>query len=275
MNRLPKEKRIQVIASLAEGMSMSATARTTGVSFNAVARLLDLAGVACARHHDLHVRGIKGRRNIQCDELWSFVYAKDKSLEWATPWDDAGSAYTFTAIDADSKLLVSYLVAMSQDLESATEIMKDLRGRLEKRPKLTSDSLPAYKQASKKAFGKKARLSQIRKGEDTDHSTAYVERHNLTIRNFNKRYMRKTIAFSRKLSRHIATTHLFAVYYNFCWIHSTLQVTPAMEAGIDDKLRDYEWIVDLIDEARPKPKKPGPKKGTKYRPRKSSGKVRS
>ena len=246
---------------------MSATARVTGVSFNAVARLLDLAGIACARHHDLHVRGIKGRRNIQCDELWSFVYAKDKSLEWAVPIDDAGSAYTFTAFDADSKLLVSYLVAMARDLESATILMKDLEGRLEKRPKLTSDSLAAYKQASRRAFGKKARLSQIRKGEDTDHNTAYVERHNSTFRTFNRRYVRKTIAFSKKLSRHIATTHLFAVYYNFCWIHGTLNVTPAMEAGIDDKLRDYEWIVDLIDEVRPKPKKPGPKKGTKYRPR--------
>ena len=248
---------------------MSSVARVEGVSFNAVARLLNLAGIACARHHDTHVRGIKGVRNIQCDELWSFVYAKDKSLAWAEPWDDAGSAYTFTALDADSKLLVSYLVAMGRDLVPATALMKDLAGRLEKKPKLTSDSLPSYRKASKRAFGKKARLSQIRKGEDTDHNTAYVERHNGTFRNFSKRYARKSLAFSKKLSRHIAATHLFAVYYNFCWIHSTLKVTPAMEAGVDDKLRDYEWIVDLIDEVRPKPKKPGPKPGTKYRPRSS------
>ena len=268
MNRLPREKRTQIIAMLVEGLSMSATARVADVSHNTVARLLDLAGIACKRHHDKHVRGIKGVRSIQCDELWSFVYAKDKTKGWATPFDEAGSAYTFTAFDAESKLLIAYLVSMNRGLRPATAIMKDLKGRLKKPPKLTSDSLPAYREASKRAFGKKVQLSQLRKGEDTDHNTSYVERHNGTIRTFTRRYTRKTIAFSKKLSRHKSTTHLFAVYYNFCWMHGTLKCSPAMEAGIDDKLRDYGWIVDLIDKVEPKPNKPGPKKGTKFRPRK-------
>lgn len=269
MRRLPREKRAQVLAMLVEGMSMRAAARVCDVSFNSVARLLDLAGIACKQHHNEQVRGIKGRRNIQCDELWSFIYCKDRAKSWAEPLDKGGTAWTFTAIDADTKLLVSYMVRMRRNTRSAAVLMRDLAQRLKKRPRMTSDSLVAYKKAAKQVFGKRADLSQTRKGEDTDHSTAYVERHNLTIRMSNRRYTRKTNAFSKRLSKHESQMHLSAVYYNFCWIHGTLRVTPAMAAGIDDRLRDYGWLADLVAEVEPKPKKPGPKKGTKYRPRKA------
>ena len=187
----------------------------------------------------------------------------------AEPWDTAGSVWTFTALDADSKLLISYMVRKKRDTRSAAKLMKDLSKRLNKRPKLTADSLKAYGRATKKTWGTKAHLSQIRKGEDTDHNTSYVERHNLTIRMANRRFTRKTNAFSKKLSKHVSMMHLFALYYNFCRIHQTLRVTPAMEAGIDNKLHDMDWIVGLIDKITRPPKKPGPKKGTKYRPRRA------
>ena len=162
-------------------------------------------------------------------------------------------------------------IGIRRNTKSATILLSDLESRLKKRPKLTSDSLKAYKIADKKIWGKKADLSQVRKGVDTDHSTSYVERHNLTIRMANRRFTRKTNAFSKKFSRHHAMMHLFAVYYNFCRIHQTLRVTPAMEAGLTDKLYDVSWIVDLIDKITRSPKKPGPKKGSKYRPRKPTG----
>ena len=247
---------------------MRSTARVCDVAFQTVADLLDMAGKACQLYHDEHVRDIKGSRSVQCDEVWSFVYAKDRSLDHAEPWDAAGSVWTFTALDGDSKLLVAYMVRKKRNTKSATILLSDLAGRLKKRPRLTSDALRAYELAARKIWGKKADLSQIRKGEETDHNTSYVERHNLTIRMANRRFTRKTNAFSKKLSKHQAMMHLFALYYNFCRIHQTLRVTPAMEAGIDDKLHDMGWIVGLIEDITASPKKPGPKKGTKYRPRK-------
>ena len=267
MRRLPREKRAQILAMLVESMSMRATARVADVSFTAVAQLLDLAGIACKRHHDQHVRGIKGKRQIQCDELWSFVHHKDRAKGWAKPIDKGGTVWTFTAIDADTKLLVAYMVRMRRNTRSAVVLMRDLADRLNKRPKMTADSPAAYRKAAKQVFRRRADLSQTRKGEDTGHSTAYVERHNLTIRMSNRRYTRKTNAFSKRLSRHESQMHLSAVYYNFCWLHGTLRVSPAMAAGVDDKLRDYGWLADLVAEVEPKPKKPGPKKGTKYRSR--------
>ena len=268
MNRLPREKRMQVLSMLVRGMSMRDTAEVCGVAFNTVANLLDMAGKACLLYHDEHVRGIEGQRDVQCDEVWSFVYAKDRALDWADPWDVAGSVWTFTALDAASRLLISYMVRKRRNTKSANVLMKDLRGRLNKRPKLTADSLKAYPKATKKTWGTAAHLSQTRKGEDTDHNTAYVERHNRTIRMSNRRFARKTDAFSKKMTRHKAMMHLFAVHYNFVRIHQTLRVTPAMEAGLTDTLYDMGWIVHLIEEVTKPPKKPGPKKGTKYRPRK-------
>lgn len=269
MNRLPRDKRVQVLSTLVEGVSMRSTARLCDVAFNTVADLLDMAGKACQLYHDEHVRDIKGKRNIQCDEIWSFVYAKEKRIGEVKPLDVAGSVWLFTALDADSKLLVSYMVRKRRNTRSATKLMKDLAGRLRKRPKLTADSLKAYPKATKKTWGTAAHLSQLRKGEETDHNTSYVERHNRTIRMSNRRFTRKTDGFSKKMKRHEAMMHLWALHYNFCRIHGSLRVTPAMEAGIDGKLRDMDWIVGLIEDITEPPKKPGPKKGTKYRLRKT------
>lgn len=148
------------------------------------------------------------------------------------PWDAAGSVWTWTALDADSKLLVSYLVSLKRNTQAARELLIDLVGRLEKTPRITADELKSYRKAAKQVFDKKHKrvLSQMRRGEDTDHNTAYVEQHNLTIRMENRRYTRKINAFSKMLSKHIAMMHLWALHYNYCRIHKTLRVTPAMEA---------------------------------------------
>ena len=259
MNRLSIEKRALVLTVLMNDGSIRGTSRITGVSRKTIARLLEDAGKACQKYHDKHVRNISERRNIQCDELWSPIYAKDKMKDTAIPWDMAGSAWTFTAIDADTKLLVSYYITMNRDARGATWIMKDLKSRLNCIPNLAADKLEAYRIAVDRVYGKRTRKNRLRQSKG-DGATAYVERHNATIRTFNKRYARKTLAFSKSIVPHKASFHLFAVYYNFCWIPRTLKITPAMAAGIDDKLRDMEWIVGLIDKNTPPPKKkPGPK----------------
>ena len=245
---------------------MRSIERIEGVSITTVARLLTLAGTACKAYHDKHVRGIQGQRQIQCDELWSFIYAKERQAPYAEPWDVAGHAWTFTAIDADSKLLVSHLIAPYRNTKAATRILLDLTRRLEEVPSITADKLKAYRKAARAVYGADANriLSQMRKGEASDHNTAYVERHNLTIRMGNRRFNRRTNAFSKKLTQHRAMMHLWSLHYNFCRIHSTIRVSPAMEAGITTRLRDCEWIVGLIDAIEPKPERSGPKKGTKY-----------
>ena len=259
MIRLTTAKRVRVLSLLLEGMSLRSIERLEGTSIVTISRLLDLAGNACALYHYDNVCDIAGKLNIQCDEIWSFVYAKQKRIEDVEPWDMAGTVWTWTALDADSKLLVAYRISPNRDTQAATELLADLAGRLTERPRIVADSLKSYRKAAKRVFGKghKRVLSQIRKGEDTEHSTAYVERHNLTIRMSNRRYARKTNAFSKMFSKHIAMMHLWALHYNFCRIHSTLRVTPAMEAGLTDTLHDVEWIVQLIDLTTAASKKPG------------------
>ena len=270
MNKLSVEKRAKILSLMCEGMSLRSISRVEDVSLATVMRLMRLAGTACHLYHFDTVRDIPGRRNIQCDEIWSFVYAKEKRVPYVRPWDMAGSAWTFTALDAESKLLVSYLISRKRDTRAATMLFSDLASRLQKRPRITADELKSYRKAAQEVFGKRKgrkTLSQTRKGEDTGHTTAYVERHNRTIRMGNRRYARKTDAFSKKFSRHIGMIDLWVVHYNFCRIHQTLRVTPAMEAGISDTLLDCEWIVWLIDSMTLPPKKPGPAVGTKYKPR--------
>ena len=272
MNRLSTAKRARILSLLVEGMSMRSIERHEGVSINTIAKLLDAAGKACGLHHDDTVRDIPGkRRNIQCDEVWSFVYAKQKRADEVDPWDAAGTVWTWTALDADSKLLVSYVVSPHRDTESAAQLLMDLTSRLDELPYITADELKSYRAAAKQVFGFKHiwMLSQTRKGVDTGHSTSYVERHNLTIRMENRRYARKTNAYSKMLSRHVTMMNLWAVHYNFCRIHSTLRTTPAVATGLADKPHDCEWIVGLIDAMTMAPKKPGPPVGSKYRPRKT------
>ena len=300
MNKLTTKKRAQILSMLVEGMSMRSITRITGVSINTVAKLLSDAGEACADYHEWNVRGVKGNRRIEADEIWSFCYAKERAVPGALRAPEgAGDVWTWTAIDADSKLMLSYHVTNNRDGESALVLMDDLRKRLEDRPQITTDGLRAYVEAVEESFGAGVDYAQVIKeyGQSADgHSqerryspavctkiekrkvegdpdlkkanTTHVERHNLSMRMGMRRFTRLTNAFSKRIEKHATMVALFALHYNFCRIHTTIKVTPAMEAGLDHTVRDCEWIVGLIDDMAPEPQKPGPKPGTKYGKRK-------
>ena len=287
MNKLPTAKRAQILSMLVEGMSMRSITRITGVSINTVTKILNDAGDACAAYHDEHVRGIRGHRRIECDEIWAFVYAKERAVRHAKSAPaGAGDAWTFTAIDADAKLIVSYLVSGERDGESALAFMDDLRGRLDDRPQISTDGLSAYLGAVEGAFGGDVDFAQVIKaygkepGEDNERrysppvctdiekrriegnpdlrkaNTSYVERHNLTMRMGMRRFTRLTNGFSKRVEKHVAMASLYTLHYNFCRIHKTLRVTPAMEIGLTGTVHDMEWIVGLIDARAPKPSRP-------------------
>ena len=276
---------------------MRSISRVTGASINTITKLLEDAGYACAEYHDEHVRGVTAKR-VQVDEIWQCFYAKAKNVETAKAAPEgAGDTWTWTALDADSKLIVSWLLG-DRDGQAACNFMMDLAERLTSRVQLTSDGLRLYEGAVEDAFGADVDYAQLIKvfgdpreksaryspatckgtytrtvqGEpDPDHiNTSYVERHNLTMRMSMRRFTRLTNAFSKKLRNHAAALALYFVYYNFCRMHTTLRMSPAMAAGVTDTLRDVKWIVSLIDARAAEPQKPGPKPGTKYRPRQKS-----
>lgn len=281
MNKLPTEKCVQILNMLVEGSSMRSVSRVVGVSINTVTKLLVEAGEACAAYHDANVCNVKAQR-VQCDEIWSFCYAKAKNVATAKAAPgEAGDVWTWTAIDADSKLIISYLVG-GRDSEYAIEFMDDVAKRLANRVQMTTDGYKAYLEAAEGAFGgdidyaqlvkmcgsapesMKGRYSpaectgiQKRRIEGNpakeDVSTSYVERQNLNMRMSMRRYTRLTNAFSKKIDNHIHMLSLYFVHYNFCRIHKTLKVTPAIAAGIADTLYDMAWIVGLIDDRAPKP----------------------
>jgi IS1 family transposase len=289
VNKLPLAKRVQILAMLCEGSSMRSISRIADVSINTVSKLLVEAGEAALAIHDENVRDVKASR-VQCDEIWSFCYAKAKNVSTAkaTP-DGAGDVWTWTAIDADSKLMVSYFVG-DRGAESAMILMDDLRARLANRVQLTTDGHRAYLEAVEGAFGADVDYAQLVKlyGElggngpekryspaecqgiqkrrvegnpDIAHvSTSHVERMNLSIRMQNRRFTRLTNAFSKKLDNHIHALALYFAFYNFCRIHKSLKVTPAIAAGITDRLWSLEDIVAKIDEMAPPPKPRGPYK---------------
>lgn len=287
-NVLDTQKRIQILNMLVEGSSIRSISRVVGVSQNTVSKLLVAAGEACAEYHDKAVREVNAER-VQCDEIWSFVYAKQKNVKAAKAAPEgAGDAWTWTALDADSKMIISYLVG-GRDSGYALEFMDDVRSRLANRVQLTTDGHKAYLEAVEGAFGgdvdyaqlvkmygaapesakgrySPAECTGIRKtvveGEpDKKHiSTSYVERQNLTMRMSMRRFTRLTNGFSKKLENHIHSLSLYFVHYNFCRIHKTLKMSPAMAAGVTDTLRDMEWVVGLIDARTPEPKKRGPYK---------------
>ena len=287
MNKLSISKRAQILSMLVEGMSMRSITRITGVSINTVAKLLNDAGHACAAYHHEHVRGIRGHRRVECDEIWAFVYAKERAVRHAkSAPDGAGDVWTFTAIDAEAKLILSYLVSGERDGQTALAFMDDIRGRLEDRPQLSTDGLVVYQEAVEGAFGGDVDFAQVIKqygkelGEDNERrysppvctdiekrriegnpdmrkaNTSYVERHNLSMRMGMRRFTRLTNAFSKRVEKHWAMVSLYTLHYNFCHIHKTLKVTPAMEIGLSDTVRDMEWIVGLIDERAPTPNRP-------------------
>lgn len=287
MNKLTIEARARILHLLCEGMSIRAITRLTGASKNTVSKLLIDAGKACAAYHDANVRNVKAAR-VQVDEIWSFTYAKQKNVATAKEAPEgAGDTWTWTALDADSKLIVSYLVG-GRDAEYAMWFMDDLASRLATRVQLTSDGHKAYLQAVEGAFGCDVDYAQLVKmygptitapgryspAECTgakkvrvmgspnigDVSTSYVERQNLTIRMHMRRFTRLTNAFSKKVENHAHAVALHMMYYNFVRIHKTLRVTPAMAAGVTDKLWEIADIAQLVADAEEAPKARGPYK---------------
>ena len=286
MNTLPRHKKILILKCLVDGMSLRAVTCIADVSRNTVAQLLISAGKASAEAQDEMLRDLPCSR-IEVDEIWSFVYAKERNVaraQGAPP--QAGDVWTWTAIDADTKLVPAWWVG-NRSGATALEFMDDLRDRLANRVQLTSDGHKAYLEAVEGAFGGSvdyARLIKLYgKGGDESRqatryspsecigsrkepvsgspnedliSTSYVERQNLTMRMSMRRFTRLTNAFSKKLENHVHAIALHFMYYNFCRLHSSLGTTPAMAAGVTDRLWEMGDIVDLVDAAAPAPNRP-------------------
>ena len=273
MNKLDETKRSAVVAALVEGCSIRSTVRMTGVSKNTISRLLVELGAACSGYLDKHLVNLNSKR-IQCDEIWSFVGAKDKNVPTARKDEfGIGSAWTWVAIDADSKLICSWLVG-KRDPGCATEFIQDLAARLRNRVQLTTDGLKCYLTAVPDGFGSDIDYAMLIKiygndpeGEkryspavctgckkqtkigdpDEKHvSTSYIERQNLTMRMAMRRFTRLTNAFSKKIENHIAAIAIHYMYYNYCRIHQTLRVTPAMQAGIANHVWSIQDLVSLL-----------------------------
>lgn len=276
MNKLPLEKRVQILEMLCEGSSMRSISRVADVSINTVTKLLVDAGRACETFHDATVRKVKSKR-VQCDEIWSFVGAKERNATAEQRLNKSGGdMWTWTAIDSDSKMILTWLVG-ARDGEAAREFMADVASRVEGRIQLTSDGFAAYPMAVEMAFGANVDFAQLVKSygnapdqgperkyspgvcigaekkpvrghPDEQHiSTSHVERQNLTMRMSMRRFTRLTNAFSKKVDNHCNALALYFVWYNFCRIHATLRVSPAMAAGVTDELLNMADIVRLID----------------------------
>lgn len=260
---------------LCEGMAIRAVARVTGKSKNTISKLLVDAGKVCSDYQDEHFRNLNTRR-VEVDEIWSFVYAKKKNVATAkSAPEGAGDVWTWTAIDADSKLVMSWLVG-GRDGEYALSFMDDLKSRLANRVQLTSDGHKSYLEAVEEAFGADVDYAQLvkmyGKGPETAKgryspaectgikkikvegnpdihkvSTSYVERQNLTMRMHMRRFTRLTNGFSKKVANHEASIALHFMYYNFVKIHSTLKCTPAMAAGVTEKLWEMKDVVAMIE----------------------------
>jgi|SRR5882724_6034512 len=273
MNRLDSAKQAQVVAALVEGNSIRATVRMTGVAKNTIAKLLIELGAACAEYLNKTLVNLNSKR-IQCDEIWSFIKAKQKNV---TPKlaekQIAGDVWTWVAMDADSKLVCSWLVG-KRDAVCATEFIQDLADRLAHRVQLTTDGHRVYLNAVIDAFADDIDYAMLVKMFGADHagearyspanctgcrevsllgnpnpkhiSTSYVERQNLTMRMQMRRFTRLTNAFSKKVENHIASIAIHYMHYNFCRIHQTLRVTPAMQAGISDHVWDLTELVALL-----------------------------
>lgn len=275
MNRLPREKRAQILGMMVEGMSIRSISRMTGASKNTIAKLLNGAGVAFSDYQDENVRNLSCGR-IQLDEIWSFVYAKAKNVPCAVAAPEiAGDVWTWTAIDADTKLIASWMVG-DRSGETACRFVSDVASRLKHRVQITTDGHRPYLQAIEEAFGHDTDYAMLEKiysappqegptryspGEccgtrtrritgnpDPEHiSTSFAERQNLSMRMSIRRFTRLTNAFSKKIENHIAAISIYFMHYNFCRVHQTLRVTPAMQAGISDHVWTLEELAGLLD----------------------------
>jgi IS1 family transposase len=291
MNKLAHTKRIQVLTLLCEGMSMRAAGRVADVAYNSVVSLLAEVGPACEEFHDKTVREVQSRR-VQCDELWSFCYAKQKNVAKAKAAPEmAGDLWTWLGQDAAHKLIVSFQLG-KRDAYNAKALMEDMASRLANRVQMTTDGHRPYLEAVEGAFGSAIDFAQLIKiygtpegsigryspGEcigaekrlvegrpDPDHiSTSYIERQNLNMRMGMRRYTRLTNAFSKSAYAHYDMLCLYVVFHNFVRDHKTLRMTPAESIGLRPSAMTIADIVDLMD-ARAEP----PKKRGKYKPRQS------
>jgi IS1 family transposase len=283
MNKLDIKTRVTILNMLVEGSSVRSISRITGVSMNTVIKLLEGTGKACADYHDVTVRNVKAQQ-VQCDEIWSFVYAKDKNVADAEAAPSgAGDVWTWTAIDRDSKMMLAFEVG-DRSAETAREFMFDLADRLASRVQLTTDGQGAYLKAVGDAFAADIDYAmlvkiygegEVGKGHERKYSpaectgakkiavfgepvkemvsTSHVERQKLTMRMGMRRFTRLTNGFSKKLENHLHMLSLYFVHYNFVRMHKTLKMTPAMAAGATNTLHDMAWLADMIDASLPKP----------------------
>jgi IS1 family transposase len=276
MNKLDREARSKILHLLCEGSSIRAITRLTGDSKNTVTKLVVDAGRACSADQDRVLRNLTCQR-VQVDEIWNFVYAKRDNVKHAVAAPrDAGDVWTWTAIDADTKLLVSWLVG-NRDTQSALVFMDDLKSRLSNRVQLTSDGHRPYLQAVDAVFGEDVDYAMLHKiygadpqgekryspakcigaqkrlitGEpDPKHvSTSFAERANLTMRMHMRRFTRLTNAFSKKFENHMHMVALYTVWYNFVRIHKSLKVSPAMAAGLTDNLMEMTDVARMVEDA--------------------------
>lgn len=275
MNKLPSHKRAQILHLLVEGNSMRATARIADVAFNTVDKLFIEAGRACAAYQDKTLRDLQCKR-LQLDEIWSFVYAKQKNVQTAKAApQDAGDVWTWVAIDADTKLVPSWRIG-DRSSQTGLAFVDDLAKRIANRVQITSDGHRAYLEAIEGVFGGDVDYAQLVKiygaspesakgryspaectgchkqriegNPDPAHvSTSFAERQNLTMRMSIRRFTRLTNAFSKKMEKHALSVSLHYMHYNFARIHKTLRISPAMAAGVTDKLWSVADIVAMID----------------------------
>jgi IS1 family transposase len=275
MNQMDAAKRAQVLMALVEGTSIRSICRMFGVGKNTVARLLIDAGVACSIYQNENLKNLTATK-VQCDEIWSYIGAKDKNVSVENQGKfGLGSVWTWVAMDADSKLICSWMVG-DRSATAAHAFMQDLAARLANRVQLTTDGYTIYLNAVENAFGSDIDYAMLVKiyGEtaeaekryspaecigcqrkpvtgspDPKHiSTSYVERQNLTMRMHMRRFTRLTNAFSKKLENHIAAVALHFMYYNFIKLHGTVRCTPAMAAGVTNRLWDMSDVVKLVEE---------------------------
>lgn len=288
MNKLPLPTRVQILSLLCEGSSMRSISRVCDVSINTVSKLLVDAGKACAAFHDENVRDVKATK-VQCDEIWSFCYSKQVNApNTISRQEDRGDVWTWTALDADSKLIVTWMVG-DRSVDTGVPFMRDLQSRLANRVQLTTDGHGAYVYSVKRSFANDVDFAQLIKiykatGEtvrgryspaqcigakrialtgnpDMDHaSTSYAERQNLTMRMHMRRFTRLTNAFSKKGENHCHMVALYTCWYNFVRQHKAHKLSPAMAAGLTDKLWSMADLAEMIDATLPKPGKRGPYK---------------
>jgi IS1 family transposase len=272
MNKLSTEEQTKIVAALVEGNSLRAVTRMTGVHRTTILKLLCDLGRVCSEYQDKAFRNLKSKR-IQCDEIWSFVSAKEKNCTAEMKAKGAGDIWTWVALDPDTKLVPCWYIGQ-RHASDAYHFMNDLKSRLANRIQLTTDGYVSHLRGVTETFGEEIDYAQLQKiygsprdgavryspaicigarktiisgNPDYSHvSTSYVERQNLTMRMSMRRFTRLTNAFSKKLENLEHAVALHYMHYNFCRIHQTLRVTPAMEAGISDHVWSLDEVIDLL-----------------------------